>query len=147
MIIDLCYFSEIDSNTNNKSVSVGEPVSKKSKTTSKTNKPKNTNIDDVIDKINVFRRKDPTDDVMNKFLANVYNSPLYIQATSTLISVPVPTMKFDINNVPKLKMSEQLNTTVTCKHQFTKSMQQTRSGDEIVTLFEICELCRFIKTH
>lgn len=130
-------------------VSADEPVFKKPKiTTTRIRKTKNTNVDDLVSKINVFRREDRQDPDITNFLENVYNnSPFYIQMNSDVVSVPKPTFEFNMDDVPTLKMSEQLNTTVPCNHEFQKYMEQTRSSDELVTLYKICKLCRIIKTN
>lgn len=102
-------------------------------------------IDAFAQTINMFRTIDQNDMAQKNFVKNSIPGDLFIQLKNMLISVPTPSIQFDRSTVPVININENKEQVETCKHQFVQSEQQVRSSDEMITIFEICKLCDFVK--
>lgn len=95
--------------------------------------------------INMFRRLNRDDPSQQKFVKNSISGELFIQTKNILFSVPIPSIDFSMDAIPAIDVMENREQIIICKHEFEQTQQQVRSGDEMITIYEICKKCHFCK--
>ena len=79
----------------------------------------------IIDKMNIFFKNNDDDDTMIMALNDIYIAPYIVQ----------------LGKLPPYMESEKQKTIIKCNHEYVKFSEQTRSSDEMITVFWQCKKC------